>query len=595
MPDNKNTVGVVLKGLIPFVKPYSGWIAICVFASVINVVLDIFVAYLLKKLVITTLGNMQKELSQIITLMLIIIIAGFTVTFLKKYFSGRLSIYVIRDIREQISNHLKNVKASYIDSNHSGEIASRMTNSVTAIQGFLELDLSDFIYQPLILAAAISYMAYIDWRVLVINVLVMIIIIIISMLFSRPIGKHTQDVERYMGKVNSITQDTIDGMHVVKAFKLYDILSNKFRIEVAKMLEKSLSVEKCVSAIISAQMVLRVLPIGLCMMYGGYLALKGGIDPGSLITFIYLLNFLSTPAYRIPQMISNLQSVTGVFGYIFEILHWKRERETKGEVKRDGTKRTCHYPVELSNIRFSYDGQTNILDGLNLKLENSKTIALVGTSGSGKSTILKLICGLYEPYEGDINLFGMSLNMWNLGDARELISVVSQDAYLYPATIGENIAYGKKDALMSEIVEAAMAANAHEFIAKLPNGYNTFVGEGGGRLSGGERQRIAIARAILKNAPILLMDEPTSSLDTQSEFFVQDAMKRVLKGRTVLVIAHRLSTIKNAHKIMVLEQGKIIESGTHEDLMKRQGTYSQLYSKQFFIDDPSGLKGDGGN
>ncbi|WP_432409080.1 ABC transporter ATP-binding protein [Wukongibacter sp. M2B1] len=587
MVNSKNTKESVLKRFMLFVKPYSGWLFLCSMAAIGNVALDIFVAYLIKNLVSTTLANMYRELTSIVYIMILTIIGGIIVKFIKRHSAGRVCTYIIRDIRSHVSKHLENIKAFYIDSNHSGDITSRMTNSILALQKFLELDLSDFIYQPLILIATLIYMAFINWKILLINILLLFVISFIAMLLSKPIGQYTEEMQLHLGRVNSVVQDTIDGMHMVKALNLYNILDEKFSYEVSNVLDKGLKLEKRNSVVLAIQMNMLILPIGLCTMYGGYLAFKGDMNPGSLITFVFLMNFLSTPAYRIPQMIAGLKSVTGAASYLFEVLDWERER--KGGCSLSSFDRSIEekeiFPVELSNVSFSYDGKATILDGLSFRLEKGKTMALVGTSGSGKSTILKLICGFYELGEGYISLFDNDLNKWDLEKARSQISIVAQDTYLFPTTIAENIAYGKKGASFNEIVEAAMVANAHEFIIELPEGYNTQVGEQGLRLSGGQRQRIAIARAVLKDAPILLLDEPTASLDKQSELLIQNALEKITDGKTVLVIAHRLSTIKNADEIMVLNQGHIVERGIHKALMGKDGFYRQLYTKQFSNND----------
>ncbi|SCY96260.1 ABC transporter ATP-binding protein [Alkaliphilus peptidifermentans] len=583
MKKNRNDEGSVLKRCMLYTKPYTGIISLCTIVSVGNVALDVFVAYLLRRLVSSSLASMYKELSIVVLLMILTITAGIIFKYLKRYLAGSISTYIMRDMKENISSHLENIKALKVDSNHSGEITSRMTNSVASLQRFFELDLSDFIYQPLILIAVLIYMIFINWKILLVNIILILLISFIAMVLSKPISKYTQEAQLHLGKANSIAQDTIDGIHMVKALNLYDTLGKKFGKEVLKVLEKNLKIEKRYSIVISIQMIMLIVPISLCTLYGGYLAVKGDMDPGSLITFVFLLNLMSTPAFIIPQMITSLKSATGTASHLFEILDWEQERkdgDTLEKLKSSLENKEIS-PVELSNVNFSYDGTSKVLAGLDLKLENGKTTAIVGASGSGKSTILKLICGFYEPTEGYINLFGNRLSTWSLTEARSLFSIVSQDTYLFPATIAENISFGKPGASLNEIIEAAMTANAHEFIVELPEGYNTLVGEQGSRLSGGQRQRIAIARAVLKNAPILLLDEPTSSLDIISEALVQDALEKIIVGKTVLVIAHRLFTIKKADDIMVLNQGRIVEKGTHESLIKKDGLYSKLYFKQF--------------
>jgi ABC-type multidrug transport system fused ATPase/permease subunit len=321
-----------------------------------------------------------------------------------------------------------------------------------------------------------------------------------------------------------------------------------------------------------------VLSTAVC---GGYLALTGRVTPGGLFAFMYLLHFLIEPLSSGPDLIAALRAATGTAGRIVEVMHRPVERADGQVFEADPAKPAIRY----EDVSFGYGEQTHVLDGVSFSISHHKMVALVGHSGSGKSTVLKLLCGFYEPRAGGVELYGRGLGEWNLESLRRQLALVAQDTYLFPASIAENISYGRPGATMGEIIEAAKMANAHRFILELPDGYSTLVGERGNRLSGGERQRIGIARAILKDAPILLLDEPTSALDTQSESLIQEALERFMQGRTVLVIAHRLSTIKHADEIFVLDGGRVAERGTHEDLIGQGGVYRQLYLKQFESED----------
>jgi ATP-binding cassette, subfamily B, bacterial len=314
------------------------------------------------------------------------------------------------------------------------------------------------------------------------------------------------------------------------------------------------------------------------MGFGGYLVIQNQLTFGSLFAFINLLNFVVNPLGSLPNIIASISEASGAAQRIFEILDHEVERKSGSTSQPQKESASV---IRFKDVDFAYQANTPVLKGLNLDIQQGQTVAIVGHSGGGKSTLLKIILGYYPLPGGQVSLFGRDLQEWQLAAARNQMAFVAQDTYLFPVSIAENIRCGKPDATQAEIEGAARLANIHDFIATLPEGYNTLVGERGARLSGGQRQRISLARAILKDAPILLLDEPTSALDTESETLVQEALDRFTANRTTLVIAHRLSTIKDADRVLVLDEGKIAEEGTHEDLMARGGLYLDLYQKQF--------------
>lgn len=322
---------------------------------------------------------------------------------------------------------------------------------------------------------------------------------------------------------------------------------------------------------------IRQVPVLVTAAYGGYLAINGQMTPGSLFAFLYLLHFLIEPMAPFTDLIPQLRAATAAADRIIGVLQHPIEWTGGQSFALDPARPI----IEYADVSFAYNGQVGVLNEMNFSIPHHRTVALVGPSGSGKSTVFKLLCGFYEPDEGSVKLNDRKLDQWNLEAVRRQLSLVAQDTYLFPATVAENIAYGHPGATRDEIIKAARAANAHDFIMNLPHGYDTLVGERGNRLSGGQRQRLGIARAILKNAPILLLDEPTSALDVQSEALVQEALERMMGGRTVLVIAHRMSTIKQADEILVLDHGRIVEQGSHQVLIEKDGLYKQLYLKQF--------------
>ncbi|NJD04608.1 MAG: ABC transporter ATP-binding protein [Ruminiclostridium sp.] len=579
MNSNKSyTTWTAFKRLTPFLKPYRFWFSIRVGGSIAFIAVNLFVAYFMQNLIDAALMGQYRDLVKFVYMMLAVIIAGVIINYITAYSSGRFTAHVMRDLRRCVLQHIEKLPVSYKEAHNSGDMVSRLSNDTPAVQGFFEIVFPELIYQPLLFIAAFIYMLLINWKLLLVSIILVPGAMLLVSVVSKPVEKYTRQLQEFLGKVNSAAQDVIGGIHILKAFNIGEVLYNKYKIEVDNSVSKSLDIEKRNSLLAPVGIMLRIIPFVLCIIYGGYLSIKGEMTAGSLMAFIQLLNYVVGPISGISGLIIDMRRNMGAAGRLFEILDQPAER-TSGcssyEINHDAV------PVEFTNVSFAYDGQTRVLDKLNLRLLGGETTALVGTSGSGKSTVLKLLCGFYAPDEGNIKIYGHDLSRWELSAVREKFSLVSQDTYLFPVAIAENIAYGRPGATREEAVAAAKAANAHDFIMGLPDGYDTLAGERGVRLSGGQKQRIAIARAVLKDAPILLLDEPTSALDTESESLVQEAFSHFVGRHTILVIAHRLSTIKTADKVLVLDKGCIAEEGTHEQLIKKNGLYRQLYLKQF--------------
>lgn len=572
----QNTPEPVLKLLFRYLKPYRFWIIVCVFASICNAFVDLYIAQLMQKLIDNTVNAAMQEVIRLVTTLGIIVGFGIIVKYLLRFSSGNFSAKTVRDIRKIAAEKLVHSKIADLEADHTGATVSKLSNNVNVIHGFLDNNLSGFIYLPIILIGTLVMMFIISWKLLVINLVLMAVTVLIVSLQSRPLEKYTEELQYYLGNINAVAQDLIRGMTIIKTFSLYHVLFRKFQLAVDQAQDKSLQIEKKISRIIPISSIFETLPLLVSIMVGGYLVISGEITPGSLIVNIYLLEFLSSSLSGLPQLFIGLNILTGASVELFAIINKPAER-TGGETAGVDLTDT---PIEFKGVSYAYNAESPLLNQLSFQMHKGETIALVGYSGSGKSTVLKLLCGFHEPSEGQIQLNGKPLSELDLNSVRSLMTLVSQDVFLFPASIRENIAYGKPNAAESEIKAAAKAANLEEFILKLPEGYDTIVGERGARLSGGEKQRISIARAILKNTPIMLLDEPTSSLDKESEALILEALNNLLSERTTLIVTHRLSGIKNVSKILILDKGSIVETGNHESLINSSSIYKRLYNNQ---------------
>lgn len=566
----------VLKRMLGYIKPYWLMVLISILSSLTLIGINLYISDIITRLAENVRKGAYIDSLHYIYIMIVLTLLGVVASFLVKYASGRFSLYSIRDIRKDIYKHIEKINVRFVDKNHTGEIVSRLTNNISLLQDLLENNIRNFLYHPLLSLGAFILLLRINWKLLFVSGGTMFLALLLTFIISNPVKRKVKDLQKDIAKVNAVYQDNIMGIYIVKTYNLYKNLFKKYELYLVKALKESLGIEKINSLLVPIGMILSIAPILVCIMVGGYFSVTGQLKPGELLSFIYLLDYLSNSASVFPKIITEYKTIMGVTTHLFEILDEPVERQGGLTIKET----SCEYPIVFDNVSFSYDKDVRALENLNIKIKRDKMTALVGPSGSGKSTIIKLICGFYDASDGNIKLWDTDLKELNLQDIRSNISLVSQDVYLLPGTVAENISYGIDNVPVGEIIKAAKAANAHEFIEKLPEGYNTVLGELGSSLSGGQRQRIAIARAIIKKTPVLLLDEPTSALDTHSEILIQESLERISKESVVLVIAHRLSTIKNADEIIVINQGRFADSGTHSELVERNGLYRQLYERQ---------------
>ncbi|WP_248925697.1 ABC transporter ATP-binding protein [Paenibacillus hamazuiensis] len=561
--------------LLSFARPFRLWLLLTIAASLVNAVADMLAGNLIREVTDKGFGGLTEFYAMILQVIVLTVVTV-AAKYVMKYGAGRFSSLALRDIRETVGNHIASLPARELEKRHSGDFVSRMNNDVMMLQSYFESSLSEAVYRPLVFIGTFAYLLWLNWMLLAAAMVLIPLTIHLANKVSRPINEFTKKAQEGESRAAAVAVDAVSGVYVEKAFNLTQLMQQKYNGVTGDILEFRLKEQKQLANLAPYNMTIRLIPFLCCALLGGYLAVKGQLSAGSLFAFVYLLQFLTEPLAMVPGQIAAFRQTMVAAKRLFEILDLPVER-TNGDVCKASASKSA---IAFHRVAFAYNPDAPVLADVSFTIPAHKMTALVGASGGGKSTILKLICGFYEPQRGAVELYGKDLQAWDLAAARSYISLVSQEAVLFPMTVAENIALGRPGATLDEIIEAAKAAYAHEFIMKLPEGYQSMVGERGSTLSGGEKQRLSLARAVLKDAPILLLDEPTSALDAESETYVQEAFLRITKGRTVLVIAHRLSTIRSADEVMVLHQGVIAERGTHEELLARNGLYTNLYVNQ---------------
>ncbi|WP_346010315.1 ABC transporter ATP-binding protein [Paenibacillus sp. SYP-B3998] len=564
--------------LLSFTKSHRGWMIVGILSAIAASLIEVWTGSLIQQLTTKTDHGEGQSVLRIVYTILIVILIGVPAKFFMVYGIQRSSAQAMRDIRNHMMNHIGKLPVHYLEKQHSGDLVSRLTNDLQLVYQFMIRDLAGWFYHPLVLIGCLTYLIWMQWELVLFSLLLVPVSLLVSQWIGKQLLQLTEEAQENMGLMNVNLQDTLGGMSIVKSYLLQGIMFRSYQSLLQLTLQKKLAVKRREAWMNPVLFTLMVSPIIFSVIYGSYLISKGLFGTGELIAFLYLLNLCLEPLQHIPNLITNTFEMVGALKRVSEIINEPVENQEGQSIVR-----TDQPPIQFDNVSFAYDDNAPILRNMSFTVAEGATVALVGASGGGKSTIIKLLCGFYslEAGQGTINVFGQSILNCNPNELRSHFSVVTQDAYLFSGTVAENIAYGREGASMEEIMEAAKFANAHVFIVDLPEGYQTEVGERGGILSGGQRQRITIARAFLKNAPILLLDEPTSALDTESESLVQEALNVLMKKRTTIVIAHRLSTIEEADEIWVMENGEIAEAGNHHQLLEKKGLYARAYNQEF--------------
>ena len=564
------------KRLLSYLKPYKKLLMLSVFFMILVSLSNLVVPWIIKDVIDRVLEN--KDLGMLYIIIVVILVTFFIralTTFGHRYLMGYIGQAVIMDIRNALYHHLQRLSIAYYDRRRTGDIMSNLTNDISALQTAIVTDFITLVQESAIFIGSFGSMIYLQWKLTVLCLIIVPLVSYVIKFFGKKLHNSGKDVQETLADVTSMLQETIQGVRIVRSFNRGAYEEKRFQ-KINK-----LSFTAAVRAIRQqSQMTpfvefLAAIAVCTIIWYGGVSVIDGVMSTGELIAFlIYAIN-LANPTRRVAESVGNIQKSLAAADRVFSILDEQPEIQNKEDAKDIDVKAGR---VEARHVSFSYEMGNPVLTDLNFVAEPGQTIALVGPSGSGKTTIANLLPRFYDVTGGGIYIDGMDIRESTISSLREHIGLVPQDTLLFNTTIKENILYGRLDATDEEVWEAVKAANAEKFIRGLPNGIETKVGDRGLVLSGGQRQRIAIARAILKDPAILILDEATSALDTESEKIVQDALEKLMVGRTSFVIAHRLSTVKNANQIFVLNNGHIEESGTHDELMHEGGLYYELYT-----------------
>jgi ATP-binding cassette subfamily B protein len=571
-----------LKRLFYYFGEEKNKIFIALFLVILSTSLTLLVPYFTGKIVdALTVPKDMIDLLEVRNLILYVL-AFYVFSSLFMYFQefliAGISQRVVYKIRKDIFDKFQKIPVIFFDRTTHGELMSRVTNDIDNINNTISQTMIQFMHTFISTIGTVIIMFYINKIMALVTLATVPIVLLVTRTIANNTKKYFKTQQQFLGNLNGHIEESISGIDVVRMFNKEDDMINKFKKFNDDLKEVGVKAQIWSGFIMPIMNAIGNLTFVIIVLSGSLLVLNNAITIGVVTSFIFYSKQFQRPINELASTFNQLQSGIAGAERVFEILDEEDEREDELDaIEADNIKGK----VEFKNVYFNYSKNKEVLKDINFMVEAGTKVALVGPTGAGKTTIVNLLTNFYEVTKGEILIDDMNINKYKKNSLRNMFGVVLQDTYLFSGTIKENIRYGKLDATDEEIITACKISNADEFIKRLPNGYDTYISEGGGNLSQGQRQLLAIARAVLKDPSILILDEATSNVDTRTELKIQEAMISLMKNRTTFIIAHRLSTIRDSDIIMMIEDGRIIEKGTHEELIETKGAYFNLYMSQY--------------
>lgn len=602
-PGRKATASSKLRLVMDLLGPYRRWVMVIMAAMLVETAMSLAGPWPLKIILDNVVGNHKPpgwldalrfidlagdkmELAAVAGVaVLVIALLGALASYIDNYYTESVSQWVAHDLRMRVYDHLQRLSLGYYDTHQTGSILSTLTADIKTIQGFASSGTLGILVDLLTIVGMLGIMFWLDWDFALIAIGVTPFLLLFVARFNREVKDATHEVRRYQSDIVAVVQQGLESIRIVKAFGRQELEENQLAKVSHATVDAALAARRVKSLLSPAVSITVAGCTGYVLWRGTGLVMQDVMTVGALTVFLTYLGKFFKPVQDLAKMSNSMAQTAVAIERIQLILDTDDILPEKPGATDPGKLRG---EIAFDHVAFSYNAEAKVLSDVVFRIAPGQTVGVVGPTGSGKSTVVSMIPRFYDPTGGVVWIDGVDVRDYDLQALRRQIGFVLQDTALFHGTIRENIAYGRPDATDAEIAEAARLANADEFISRMAHGYDTMVGERGMTLSGGQRQRIGIARAVIRDAPILILDEPTAALDTESEKLVMDALQRLMKGRTVITIAHRLSTIRDADKIIVVKGGVVAEEGSHEELVARGGVYAELYRTQIQPASPTG-------
>ena len=570
---------ILYKRILSYIKPYLHVLFAALVCTMLAAGGNLYLPWIFRDMIDKVLSAKDAYMLNMISVSIVVIffLRGIFL-YGQNYLMSYVGQHVIIDIRSEVFRKLQRLSMSFYDKNKTGTIMSYVTNDVNALQGAMVDNTIELVTESIILVGSVLAMIYLDWKLTLFTILTFPVVLYFMNFFGKKIRRSGGQIQEATADITSVLQESVSSARVVKSFVREQYEIDRFERENEANLKANMKNAKYMATLTPTIEFVAALGVTLILWYGGNNVIAGETTAGSLVAFLAYAVNISNPIKRITRVSGNIQRALAAAQRVFNVLDLPEEVRDLPDAR---ALPAVTGNVSFEHVTFSYNSGDEVLHNLSFTAKPGQAIGLVGPSGAGKSTIASLLPRFYDCDAGTIRIDGTDIKEVTLESLRQQVGIVPQETILFNGSVYDNILYGRLDATKEEIEEAAKAANAHDFIMELPEGYKTMLGDRGVNISGGQRQRIAIARAILKDPRILVLDEATSALDTESERLVQEALNRLMVGRTSIIIAHRLSTIKNADRILVLDKGKLVEDGTHDELMEKNGLYAHLYQIQY--------------